>query len=516
MGSSTAAAIAAVDALVAAVEPGIGPPAVEIKEVVLVTGPWLAGTSSLVGALRTRLPEVSFVESEEIGIREAPSAVVFVTSAVAPLTASDCALLDSAAANTDPVIGVVTKIDVHRKWREVVDANRSLLARCSPQFADVEWVGVAAAPEIGDSDVDALLNLLADTLAAPDLARRNRLRAWEFRLQGVATRLDREAEGVDRQARVATLRKQRSEAIRHGRLSRSERTIAMRSQIQQARVQLAYFARNRCASVRSELQEDAAAMTRSRLPAFADYAHRRLDEVVGEVEDGITAHLSDVAHELALPPPPSSQPRPRLDVAAPPLTSRRLETRLMMLLGAGFGLGIALTLSRLFADLAPAYTIAGTLAGGITGLAVTVWIVGVRGLLHDRAVLDRWITEITSNLRATVEELAATRVLAAESALTAQRAAHDETDNEQVERRIAEIDAELREHSVTVARAAARRDRRAATLQRALDAVHAELAAVDSSRQEADGDVAADDEVSVPVGAEQVPVSDGEEADRVG
>ena len=44
--------------------------------------------------------------------------------------------------------------------------------------------------------------------------------------------------------------------LRGRRLSKSERTIALRSQIQQARVQLTYFARNRCTSVRAELLED--------------------------------------------------------------------------------------------------------------------------------------------------------------------------------------------------------------------------------------------------------------------
>lgn len=486
-------AVAEVDALVAAVEPGIGPPAVETRNVVLVTGPWLAGTTSLVAVLRDRLPEVSFVESDDIGIRESPLAVVFVTSAVAPLTESDCALLDSAAANTDLVIGVVAKIDVHRRWRDVVEANRQLLAERAERFADVEWVGVAAAPEIGDDDVDALVDLLTDALKDPELVRRNRLRAWELRLQSVQNRLDREAEGADRQARVGTLRKRRTDALRQRRLDKSERTIAMKSQIQQARVQLAYFARNRCASVRAELQEDAAAMTRSRLPEFGDYARKRIDDVVAEVDEGVTAHLSDVARELELPAPQQpSEPAPRPEIAPPPLKSRRLETRLMMLLGAGFGLGVALTLSRLFADLAPAYTIAGTIAGGVAGLLITVWIVGVRGLLHDRAVLDRWVTEITSTLRTNVEELVATRVLAAETALAAQRAAHDETDGERVDGRIAEIDAELREHAVTVARAAALRDRRTTTLQRALDAVHAELR--NSAPQPDDAGDAADDD----------------------
>lgn len=500
-----AAVVAEVDAMVAAVEPGIGPPAVETREVVLVTGPWLAGTTSLVTVLRERLPEVTFVESEDIGIREAPLAVVFVTSAVAPLTESDCALLDSAAANTDLVIGVVTKIDVHRRWRDVVDSNRDLLARRAERFSDVEWVGVAAAPEIGDNDVDALVDALTDALKDPELVRRNRLRAWEVRLRSVQGRLDREAEGADRQARVVTLRNRRTELVRQGRLDKSERGIAMRSQIQQARVQLAYFARNRCASVRSELQEDAAAMTRRRLPEFGDYARKRVDDVVVEVDEGVTAHLADVARELDLPAPErSTEPVPHVEISPPPLKSRTLETRLMMLLGAGFGLGVALTLSRVFADLAPAYTIAGTVAGGIAGLLVTVWIVGVRGLLHDRAVLDRWVTEITTTLRTTVEELVATRVLAAESALAAQRAARDVTDGERVEASIAEIDAELREHAVTVARAAALRDRRAATLQRALGAVHAELYASGPLLEESVADALAEADGGLPQVVEEM------------
>ena len=75
-------------------------------------------------------------------------------------------------------------------------------------------------------------------------------------------------------------------------------------------MQLAYFARNRCTSVRSELQEDAAAMTRRRLPEFETYVGARIGEVVAEVEAGITAHLADVATELEMtapePPPPAA------------------------------------------------------------------------------------------------------------------------------------------------------------------------------------------------------------------
>ena len=45
----------AVDALVAAIAPQLDPPPISRRDVVLVTGPWMAGVSGLVTALRDRL-----------------------------------------------------------------------------------------------------------------------------------------------------------------------------------------------------------------------------------------------------------------------------------------------------------------------------------------------------------------------------------------------------------------------------------------------------------------------------
>jgi hypothetical protein len=467
--------IASVDALVAAIDPGLISPGVESRDVVLVTGPWLAGTSSLIAALRDRMPEDTFVEADELGPSEAPAAVVFVVSAITPLTESDCALIDLAANYTDLIVGVVSKIDAHRNWRDVLAADRSLLAARTPRYQHVQWVGAAAAPDLADPRLDELVGLLRQRLADPDIKRRNRLRAWETRLQTVIGRYESEGAGTDRQARVTALRKKRDDILRGRRLSKSERTIALRSQIQQARVQLSYFARNRCTSVRAELQEDASSVSRRRLGQFEGYVRTRAAEVVDEVDEGITTHLGDMATELGLPAPPSPAAPPRPEVPAPPLKSRRLETQLMMILGAGFGLGVALVVTRLFAGLAPGLTIAGLAAGGVVGLLATVWVVGIRGLLHDRAVLDRWITDVTTTLRSAVEERVATRVLTVETALTSELAARDEAESATAADRVAAVDAELREHAIATARAAAVRDRRLPPLQRALDTVRAEL-----------------------------------------
>ncbi|GFG53172.1 hypothetical protein CQY20_11610 [Mycolicibacterium agri] len=468
--------VAAVDALVAAVDPGLTSPGVDSSDAVLVTGPWLAGTSSLLAALRERLPEHRFVEADDLGPVEAPAAVVFVVSAVAPITESDCALIDRAAQHTDLVIGAVSKIDVHRNWRDVLDENRRVLAAHAPRFADMPWVGVAAAPDLGETKVDELVDLLRTRLDDDEVKRRNRLRTWESRLDAVIARYERDGAGADRHARVEALKERREAVQRDRRVSKSERTIALRSQIQQARVQLAYFARNRCTSVRTELQEDVSAMTRRRLPDFQAYVTTRVGEVVDEVEAGITKHLGDVAGELGLTAPDQPPPPSPPEVPDPPLKSRRTETRLMMVLGAGFGLGVALGVSRLFAGLAPGLTIAGLAAGGVIGLLVTVWVVGMRGLLSDRAVLDRWIVEVTNALQAVVEERVATRVVAAEAELTADLGRRDEADAKATAAQVAEIDAELREHAIATARAAALRDRRLPPLQKALETVRAELA----------------------------------------
>jgi hypothetical protein len=491
-----------VDAMVTAVGPGLGTPSIERLDAVLVTGPWLAGVTGVVAALRERLPKKKFVESADLAAGEAPTAVVFVVSAAASLTQSDCALLDAATADTDAVIGAVSKVDVHQNWEETLAGNREVLASHAPRYADVPWAGVAAAPEEGEPRIDDLAAAVSDQLSDADLARRNRLRAWQSRLQTIADRYDRDADGAGRRVRVEALREQRSEILRQRRLSRSERTIALRSQTQQARTQLSYFARNRCAAVRSELQEDAAGLSRGKLTAFEAEAKARLEAVIADVDDGTSTHLDQMTQTLGLTVdrPPSAL-LPTVDIPSPPLKSRKLESRLMMLLGAGFGLGVALTLSRLLTGLTPGLTIAGAVACAAIGLGLTVWVVGMRGLLRDRALLDRWAGEATAQVQSAVEQLVATRVLAAESSLTAALSEQDEGESTRVAEQVSVIDTELREHSVVGARAAALRGKEMPTLQAALEAVRVELGEPEppaADEENASDSAVVESETSVP------------------
>jgi len=179
---------------------------------------------------------------------------------------------------------------------------------------------------------------------------------------------------------------------------------------------------------------------------------------------------------------------PTVDVPPPPLKSRRQETVLMMLLGAGFGLGVALTLGRLVGGLAsrlnPGLAVAGAVGCVAIGLAVTFAVIRIRGLLRDRALLDRWAGDVTSSLQSVTEELVATRVLVAESLLSIALMARDEAENVQVADRVSVIDGELRAHAIATARAAAVRDREMPAVTVALDAVRAELGEPDLPQPE--------------------------------
>lgn len=466
--------VADLDAELAALAPGLPAPHPTPDDAVLVVGPWLAGVSSLVAALRRCMPERRFVESGEIPPNIAPAAVVFAVSAVAPLVESDCALLDAAVRHTDLVIGALTKTDVHRDWRAVLTADAETVGARTPRLRGMPWVGVAARPAGAEPRLDDLVAVLREGLADGTLDRRNRLRAWETHL---CEQID--SAGV-RDTESARLHRRRDDLLNAARLSRTERTIALRSQIQQARVQLGYFARNRCASVRTELSEDAACwggLLRPRRGAgdFRVYVRDRAAEVMQEVDTGITEQLRDIAAELGMAAPPVPPRAPVPDVGVPGLTSRRLETQLTMLLGAGFGLAVALAASRLFTGLAPGLTATGAVLGGLLGLVLAVWVVGIRGLLHDRAVLERWVGRVAVALREDTEALVATRVLAAEVHCTGQAAIADERFAEECARQVDDIDARLRERAVAGAAAAKAAAAAVRARRTALETVRAEL-----------------------------------------
>ncbi|MGB0970087.1 MAG: hypothetical protein ACPGVG_03870 [Mycobacterium sp.] len=445
--------------------------------VVLVAGPPSAGVTSLIEQLRRRIPGHSFLEARDVDASVVPAAVVFVVSAVAPVTASDCALADRVAARSDVVVAAVSKVDDHRDWRGVLALNRERLAACAERFRQVPWVAAAAAPRLGEPRVDDLVDLVKRALRAPESARRNSLRSSEFRLCAEISRVDAEAASAGRRSQVAALRERREGLMGQRLLAGAEASIALRSRIQQARVRLMFSVRSRCAIGRTELLDMVAGGTRWR--PFTDVeecVRRRCRGILADVDDQITAHVKAVAADLRVAEPPRPPSDEMVRFADPRARSGRLDTQLMAVLGTGFGLGVTLLVSRLFAGLAPEATVAGLVAGGVVGLAITVWVVRSRGLLQYRAVLERWVNEVIGTVRDRAEERVASRMLVAETALLSAYLARADAQRRATGRCIAEIDAEIREHTCAIARAEAHRKNEMPSLLRSLRTVRDELA----------------------------------------
>ncbi|MCX6481734.1 MAG: hypothetical protein NT146_00280, partial [Mycobacterium sp.] len=200
--------------------------------------------------------------------------------------------------------------------------------------------------------------------------------------------------------------------------ARAQRADAVR-QLRVARVQLTGRARATCVSMRADLRRDAAGLSRHGVDEFCSGVRRRSARAVAELD----ATLICLVDDLGVPSVNVAEAScPALETYLPRF-GRVGADRVTALLSVGFGLGVALTLGRLLADLAPTWTAAITAASLLTGIGLSGWVIRARGLAAERAALDRWVTEVAAGLRTAMEERVVMQVLAAESAMAAEATA---------------------------------------------------------------------------------------------
>lgn len=424
------------------------PSCVVRRDVVLVIGPALSGTTSLARVLREHLPDRRFVERLPVG--EGPAAVVFVVSATAPMVASDCRLLGSAASDTDLVIGVVSKIDVHPGWRDVLDKNSDILVAHFDRRRTVQWVGSSVAPDLGVPDVKELTEVIRSGLAADDLARRNELRASQSRLMG----LERE-----RTDALQALGAERDAALLARRLARSEQSVALRTAVQQGRVHLLEFVRAGCASTRAALRDALVATSRRDLAVFPE---RAVAILAGLADDVVREADRRLGMSSGVPRSPIGEVTD--DCYSAPARPSRQEVWLATLFGAGFGGGLALTVWRLLAGFAPGWSLESGFACAGMGLVLATWTVRARQVVHDRGVLDRWVGEVTDRARANLEGWVSRRMLAVDAQWSEAAAERDAREALRFSRQLAAIDRAARSHPRILA------------IRQALAAIECELA----------------------------------------
>jgi len=340
---------------------------------VLVVGPPLSGVSTVVDVLGRQLTGCEVTERASAR----PDVVVFVVSAAAPMADCDAALLIHAVADTDAVVAAVTKIDVHRTWRTVLETNRAALA--TTPLRSAPWCGVAADPQFGPAAIDPLVDALRAILGDSRRRERNRARA----------------------AAHAAARRQ----------SHAAQRAALRAEVRHARLDLGAQARVRAVSLRAELQRYAAAGSRRDLAVVDDLVRSRVSKTADEFGGLVASRFNELGRRQGISVPDLGRGSSVWAGLPPPHRPPR-DGSTVVLAGA-FGLGAALSLGRLLNGLL-ALPVTGALAGSVVvGTALTAWVVHARRLAAARLAADRWTTEVCAGLRSALED----RVLAAESAL---------------------------------------------------------------------------------------------------
>lgn len=254
---------------------------------------------------------------------------------------------------------------------------------------------------------------VARALAGDDLVlTRMRLAAAVIRESGLPVRLDGGDDDLVRQAAtwqryaagpVTAVHAGCARDLTRGLLRMWARRRDRPRTLRMARVRLAGEVRAQCATLRAELL-DAAADAEPR--AFREHAQTRVGHVLAVLDETLRAEVAAAGSRLPVPTP---APQPHL----PPVRPVRLENRLTWLFGGGFGLGAALTVGHLAADLLQLAPGAAGMLGAAAGAGLGGWVIHTRRQLSARAALERWSAEVSAAVRASAEEHIAAELLAA-------------------------------------------------------------------------------------------------------
>jgi hypothetical protein len=425
------------------------------------------------------------------------TALLFVVDAGAPLTRGELSFLRRLAGHVETVVFALTKVDLHRGWREILRANRDLLARHAPRFADAEFHPVStrlfdsatAAPNPGvaallrkQSGVVELQTALQRQVAgrAAMLGEANLLRAVSTALAGLIARLEADerafATAEHGEASADALRERRDQLTAERRSSGRSWQLRLRSEIQRTRIESlhdvagqiratqTWFRRatdqaNRTSLAQLPFQVDAALQL---MPARVGAAlARRLSRVIEAVlaELFTPEELRAVHAEFAR----RGTGRAAIVLRPPDKRPASSEDRLLIVMGVSGGLGIARLAALPLAGFAAA-GFAVVPASIVLGLGAGWWIARTRRHAADRQHLKQWLADVLADARAALDQFVAEQLIDAEQQLSL---ALDEA----LGRRVAAIEDELREVDRALRMDAAERDRELrATRKRLADA----------------------------------------------
>jgi len=425
------------------------------------------------------------------------TALLFVLDAAAPVTRGELEFLARLGDRVETVLFALTKIDLHRGWRQILDANRAALARHAPRFADAAFLPVSArlseqaagapTPEVaallrersGIAELQTALQHQVTGRAAM-LGEANVLRALATALDGVAVRLESGQRALGSgEAEADALRARRDELATARRSSTRSWQLRLRGEIQRARLESTHEVAGRIRAAQTQLRAGVDAAAHGQLDQLPYHVDATLQAIAAHVSAGLAQRVTRIADaaladlftpsELAAiraqlvrrPQPPVllRPPDPRADTA---------ENKLLVVLGFSGGLGLGRLAALPLAGLGAAAGVVVLPVSIVLGLGAGWWMARTRRHAADKQHLKQWLVDVLAEARSVLDQAVAEAMIDAEQQLSL---ALDDA----LGRRLAAIEDELREVDRAVRMDAAERTR-------ALEAARTQLAEVRAGR----------------------------------
>ncbi|WP_258081609.1 hypothetical protein [Nocardia nova] len=381
---------------------------------------------------------------------------------VDPGAAMGAALLDPVArlqAVGTRILFAMNGIHAHPDWRAILDRDTAMLAQAlgtEPEILPVSARLAVAARGNGDAallDRSGLAALHAKLSAAVGArVRPDELAGVTARvLADTRARVLSQIEALRSGSAVAALRAERTAALAWRDGGRAQALATLRNRLQLARVDLTHEVGARVRTVNATARADVDRLDRRSVRGYPELLQAAVNQATAEL-DGVVRHrLAELARQIEAvagsePQPtlaaPPTDPAPRVG-SDPEGRHRGVEDQLMIALGAsaGFGLGRLIVAPLSLVPALDYATVPITLA---LGAGVAWWVVRARGHLADRAHLRQWVTDVLVNVKAQLEQRVATALVEAESELTERVVRASTARMVEADRRVAELEGQLR------------------------------------------------------------------------
>jgi hypothetical protein len=417
------------------------------------------------------------------------TALLFVVDASSPFTSTELQFLRNMGDRVETVLFALSKVDSFRGWREVLEADRQLLAQHAPRFADAvfhpvsarmfESAGKAPNEQMAvmlreRSGIAALQGAMQQMLIGRSamLSEANTLRALSSALGAQKAKLQAESRALSAgEVEAELLRERRDQLTAERRTSTRGWQLKLRGEVQRTRVEIGHESSRQMRDTQAHFRQVIDSAKREQLTGLPQQVDIALQTMSQRVSMALSERLNRVTN-VSLSELFSAE---ELDViraqfaraGGPPVILRPPEKRpptaedkLLVFMGISGGVGAGKIAALPLAGVAILNPVV-LPATIIIGLGAGWWMARTRKHAADKQHMKQWLVEAIADARSTLDQLVAEQLIEAEQQLSM---ALDEA----LSRRIDAIEAEMKEVDKTIKMGAQERAKKISVVSKQL------------------------------------------------